>query len=157
MSPMRMSQFWYQGWLNITQLVTHSDGLMTDEIQLSCNNSEKKQLLAVPAITQCLFIHQQNSYYLKYIIWNGKTIRSLWNCTPPAHELHTAQHSPSWETTGSSSSQKIPHFHGTWTFTATFIKSVTLYVTWARLIQSMLPHPISLRTHFNIILPSTSR
>jgi len=47
---------------------THSNGLMTDEIQLSCNNSDKKQLLAVPSITVCLFIHQQNSYYLKYII-----------------------------------------------------------------------------------------
>jgi len=68
---------------------THSNGLMTDEIQLSCNNSDKKKLLAVPSITVCLFIHQQNSYYLKYIIWKGKAIRSLWNCTPTAHQLYT--------------------------------------------------------------------
>ena len=35
-----------------------------------------------------------------------------------------------------------------------FIKSVTLSPSSVRLIQSMISHPISLRTYFNIILPS---
>jgi len=65
---------------------------------------------------------------------------------------NSVEKSPSWEANRSSSSQDIPH--NLWSpklFTA-FTSARHLSISWARLNQSMLPHPMSWRS--TLILPS---
>jgi hypothetical protein len=53
--------------------------------------------------------------------------------------------SPPWEAAGRSVKQ-FPKLHGTRRFTTVFIRTLHRSLPWARLIQSIPPHPISLRS-----------
>jgi hypothetical protein len=70
------------------------------------------------------------------------------------------QMSPSWETASCVATQELPAFYGTWSLVTVFTRALHWSLSWARLIQSIQPHPVSLRsililsTHLYLVLPS---
>ena len=69
-------------------------------------------------------------------------------------------HSPSWEANWFAASQEIPRFHETRRFITALTNVRHLFLSWARPIQSIYPHPTSWRsliilsTHLRLGLPS---
>jgi hypothetical protein len=53
--------------------------------------------------------------------------------------------SPSWEAASRSATQEFPTFYGTRMFITVFTRALHWSLSWARSIQSIPPHPISLR------------
>jgi hypothetical protein len=52
--------------------------------------------------------------------------------------------------------KNFPAFYGTRRFITAFTRALHWSLSWARLIQSLPSHPISLKIHFNIVHPPTS-
>jgi hypothetical protein len=68
--------------------------------------------------------------------------------------------SPSWEAASHAALKNFPTFYGTRWFITVFTRALQWFLSWARSIQSIPPHPISLRsililsTHLHLGLPS---
>jgi hypothetical protein len=58
--------------------------------------------------------------------------------------------SSSWEADNHAATQELPTIYGTRRFIAVFISALHWSLSWARSIQSMPPHPISLRSIFTL-------
>jgi hypothetical protein len=66
--------------------------------------------------------------------------------------------SPSWEAASRSATQMFsPTFYGTRMSITVFKTARHFSLSWVKLIHSISSHPISLKTHFNIILRPTCR
>jgi hypothetical protein len=56
--------------------------------------------------------------------------------------------SPSWEAANCAATKNFPAFYGTWRFITMFTRALHWSLSWARSIQSIPSHPISLRSTF---------
>ena len=59
---------------------------------------------------------------------------------------YSMEQSPSWESNSSSASHEFPEFCGIQNFTTTFTSARHLSLSWARSIQSTIPHPTASRS-----------
>jgi hypothetical protein len=90
----------------------------------------------------------------------------LWNCLSPSENYITQSlaHSWSWALFEKllivRPLKKFPAFYGTQRFITVFTRAIHWYLSWARSIQSIPSHPVSLRpililfTHLRLGLPS---
>jgi hypothetical protein len=84
------------------------------------------------------------SYKLSVVVFDCNLTHSL---------THSTQHSPSWKANRFAASQEIPRFYGTRRFITAFTSTRHLSLSWASLIQSILPSHY-LKIQINIMLPS---
>jgi hypothetical protein len=86
-------------------------------------------------------LHLQLSRHLSNIYLRSFPFIAIWYVSCSLMEL-----SPSWEAANCAATQELPAFYGTWRFITVFTRPHHWSLSWARSIQSIPDHLISLRS-----------